>query len=236
MISLFNPSCFPQNARICPQNRPTVGNSAIHAAVPANTRTTLSKICRGPRRRRTNARCGVIRPPRQPRWRMTSTAGGSLFSSSRSRPSSLEIEEYTEGSSHAVVCRLLMLFDGEVHPPVRADPLPPRARDRVLAKIFRHAESRHERSGQSQHFISFAPPFIAKRNKMFLLVPPCARQVLSTGENVSRVGVRPHKAALKHYGMLKVVSGPHLSTQVIVGGFALIKACAGSDHKLSTTE
>src|SRR5579863_2604466 len=171
MTSLFRPSRAPQNAKMRPHNRPTAGSTAIQQAVPAKARTRLSAMRYGPMRRRTKARCGVIRPPRQPRRRMPSSAGGKLLSSPIPGFRTLEIEEDTNRSPQAVIRGFLMLFEVEVHSPVRPNPLPPGACNRMFGKICSHAESGQQAHRWTNHFVTFAAPFITDGNEVFLVMP-----------------------------------------------------------------
>src|ERR1700704_5830649 len=116
-------------------------------------------------------------PPRQPRRRVASSAGGSRFSSTRS----LEIEEYTGRASPAVVRRFLVLFDIEVEAPVRPDPLPPGTADGTHGKIEEHIERGRLRVRWPDYLVAFAAPLIAEGNEVFLLVTMAGRAALGGG-------------------------------------------------------
>src|SRR5579863_3753006 len=169
MTSLFRASWAPQNAKMRPHNRPTAGSTAIQLAVPAKARTRLSAMRYGPMRRRTKARCGVIRPPRQPRRRMPSSAGGKFLSSILGFRT-LEIEEDTNRPSQAVIRRFLMLFHVEVHSPVWPNPLPPSACNRMFGKIRSHTESRQQARRWANHLVTFAAPFVTDGNEVFFVM------------------------------------------------------------------
>src|SRR5271166_1615433 len=217
MTALFRPSQDPQKARMCPQNRPMAGRRAIHAAVPSRVSAALSAIRRGPRWRPTKARCGVMSPPRQPRWRTASRAGGSGFLSIRvPEPATLEVEENTDGASEAVVGRFLVLLQVEVKAPVGAHPLSPASGDGVFWKIENYIGkqgSGNNRSG-SNNLVSFAAPLIAKRDEVFLVMTLLKRDVLSAGEDVPGIGVSPHQSRLQDNGIFEIVSALRDNTNV----------------------
>src|SRR5579864_685556 len=135
ITSLFSARYLPQNAKICAQRRPTVGSRAIHKAVPRIAIVPLSMMRRGPSRKRTKARCDEISPPRQPRCRIVSSAGGRGFCCA-----GLKIEEYTGGASPSVIRGFLMMLNVQVHAPVWTDPLTPAAADLAHWKVEAHIE------------------------------------------------------------------------------------------------
>src|SRR5579864_3046096 len=179
MTSLFSPSSIPQKLKIRPHRRPTKGRTAIHEIVPITARATVSMMRPGRSRRRTKARWGVMKPPRQPRWRMASSAGERIWSAR-----TLEIDEYTGCPSKAMVGRFLVLFDVEVHTPVGTDPLSPGAANVMNGKVEKNVVSRSQRSGRADDLIAFAAPSVAKGKIVLFIMALIQRNKLSAGENI----------------------------------------------------